>query len=525
MRGTPAVLAALGLATLPPACCGFDFPDAWLEGYDRGALAFSLGGAGSDAAGPPVGNVGPGITDLALPSVGNGYVSTQVGARVEYVAGLFNGHSCPGRAGEPETFCPHTPEVTPAPGESTPHRAILPSSVAVDVVGAEQQAMALSYENGTVTQLLRHQRDPLAIQQLTFAHRTRKHVMVLEVRLDNRGGAGDARVELDDAFTDYSTDVCPAMPGPFYPCNSTSDVVFTSAPPPTTAPNATLTLGQVRIPDLQPGVLAGRTHIATCRDIVPRTVSVPAGEATVLRVISARVAGSASAAAGLGAQACAELASARADAATGTLLSTHVSAWQALNAASGVRVESNPALARIINGTMYAILAGLRGDEYYSISPGALSTNGYNGHVFWGEERPLVHDPSCWAALSHRRRCVQMPTLSSSRCSTSSTRTSRLRTWRSARTESPAPRRKPRSKAIRACCTRGRPGRKGFPARMGGSSSRSTTWRAMLRWRFGTGGGRPRTGSFSRTAPGQSSAASRTSGCRESTAPEMGTSS
>ena len=58
MRGTPAVLAALGLATLPPACCGFDFPDAWLEGYDRGALAFSLGGAGSDAAGPPVGNVG-----------------------------------------------------------------------------------------------------------------------------------------------------------------------------------------------------------------------------------------------------------------------------------------------------------------------------------------------------------------------------------------------------------------------------------------------------------------------------------
>ena len=30
--------------------------------------------------------------------------------------------------------------------------------------------VALSYENGTVTQLLRHQRDPLAIQQLTFAH-------------------------------------------------------------------------------------------------------------------------------------------------------------------------------------------------------------------------------------------------------------------------------------------------------------------------------------------------------------------
>eukprot|EP01052_Picozoa_sp_SAG31_P010403 SAG31_NODE_569_length_14020_cov_11.049565_10_plen_448_part_00 len=371
-----AILALLGTAAaLLPCTCGFDFPDSWLDGYNRGALTFSVGG--SSVAGPPVGNVGPGITDVALPSVGNGYVSTQVGSRVEYVVGLFNGHSCPGRPGEPKNYCAAGPTTTPAPGESTPHRAILPSTVEVNVAGAEPLMMALDYENGTVTRLLRHRDRGLDIKQVTYAHRVRKHVMVVEIRFENIGNAGGASVELEDAFDDYTTNVCPAMPGSFFPCNSTIDMAFTRAQPP--VPNASLTLGQVRIPDPQPGVPAGRTHVATCRDTVPQTVTIEAETTMVVRIISARIAGNATVAAHLGLQACAELAAARNDAASGELLSTHISSWHDLNS-GGIRVEGNPELARIINGTMYAILAGMRGDEDYSISPGALSTNGYNGH-------------------------------------------------------------------------------------------------------------------------------------------------
>jgi len=65
--------------------------------------------------GPPVGNTGPFITNGLLPSVGNGYVSTQFTSSVAYIAGMFHG----------DTFNESTP---------TPSRAALPSAVSVSVV-------------------------------------------------------------------------------------------------------------------------------------------------------------------------------------------------------------------------------------------------------------------------------------------------------------------------------------------------------------------------------------------------------
>jgi len=372
-------LLLLLLAGSPGASDSFELPDSWLDAHDGANLLFSVSGTpGRTSPGPPVGNVGPGVVSSTAPSIGNGFAATQAGSHVEYVAGLFNGPACPN-----STAC--SGMIWPAPGESTPHRAMLPSTVLVSLDGAQQLAMALDMEGGAVVTLLRvptsmghptTARIPsLQATQRIYSHQAMREVMVLELEIRN-AGTSPATVTLTDWYTDTATNVCPKIPG-FGTCNTTSDVFFTPHPSPAT--NATVMLGRVRMPDLptHPGAAPVLQYVSTCRDIPPRTVYVPAGASTVIQIRSARAVGVSSD--GLVPASCTKLSEARAQSGSALRLS-HERAWRKLNR-HGIRVAGNPALARIVNATMYSILSSLRADVEYSTSPGGLSTNVRNGFV------------------------------------------------------------------------------------------------------------------------------------------------
>lgn len=64
------------------------------------------------------------------------------------------------------------------------------------------------------------------------------------------------------------------------------------------------------------------------------------------------------------------------------LYSEHTALWHQLSA-SGVFVKGNLELAQAINSSNYYILSSIRDDWNYSLSPGGLASNSYNGHTFW----------------------------------------------------------------------------------------------------------------------------------------------
>jgi trehalose/maltose hydrolase-like predicted phosphorylase len=65
-----------------------------------------------------------------------------------------------------------------------------------------------------------------------------------------------------------------------------------------------------------------------------------------------------------------------------SLLKAHKQAWQQ-RLVGRVEIEGDLALAQAVNASWYALLASVRDDWPWSLSPGGLATNGYNGHTFW----------------------------------------------------------------------------------------------------------------------------------------------
>ncbi len=60
-------------------------------------------------------------------------------------------------------------------------------------------------------------------------------------------------------------------------------------------------------------------------------------------------------------------------------------AWARLWEADIV-VSGDARLQRQVRSAMFSLLAGVRDDTPWAPSPGGLSSDGYNGHVFWDSE-------------------------------------------------------------------------------------------------------------------------------------------
>lgn len=64
------------------------------------------------------------------------------------------------------------------------------------------------------------------------------------------------------------------------------------------------------------------------------------------------------------------------------LLELHQEGWRALWQ-SGIEVAGNNTVASAVNASLYYILSSVDAKSPWSISPGGLPKNSYNGHVFW----------------------------------------------------------------------------------------------------------------------------------------------
>eukprot|EP00931_Biecheleriopsis_adriatica_P047869 TRINITY_DN27628_c0_g1_i1.p1 TRINITY_DN27628_c0_g1~~TRINITY_DN27628_c0_g1_i1.p1 ORF type:complete len:845 (+),score=131.45 TRINITY_DN27628_c0_g1_i1:54-2588(+) len=83
------------------------------------------------------------------------------------------------------------------------------------------------------------------------------------------------------------------------------------------------------------------------------------------------------------------------DPSRGKVFSQHVSAWSDLWK-SGVSVTGRPDVEQAIKSSTYYILSSVREDRPYSLSPGGLASNAYNGHTFWDTETWMYPPILAW---------------------------------------------------------------------------------------------------------------------------------
>ena len=90
------------------------------------------------------------------------------------------------------------------------------------------------------------------------------------------------------------------------------------------------------------------------------------------------------------------------------LLQEHTAAWAERWQRGSIRVEGDLRMAQAANASLYVLRSSIRDDWPWGLSPGGLTTNGYNGHTFWDQETwmwpplLLLDPPSAASALAYR---------------------------------------------------------------------------------------------------------------------------
>eukprot|EP01012_Entosiphon_sulcatum_P003147 TRINITY_DN1089_c0_g1_i2.p1 TRINITY_DN1089_c0_g1~~TRINITY_DN1089_c0_g1_i2.p1 ORF type:complete len:694 (-),score=107.47 TRINITY_DN1089_c0_g1_i2:41-2122(-) len=270
-----------------------------------------------------------------LPHNGNGYVASALGSQVEYISGLFTGDL--------------------PPANPVSHRAALPCSVDVGIRGQVPLGpVAVDFEYGVTYRLWSVQNQ--TITQRVYHHRAQKHVSVTDFTVTNAGNTA-LGLEFSDSFPKAGA--------------STGDITYTAQ----LVPGGVCLSGHIQKPELPSGPVV---QFAVCHATISNATIPPnsVGHAAIVsvRYTSLEVPSPLSAA-------MADFQTAR----TADLWPSHTQAWQDLWR-SRIEVGGNSALAAVINSSFYGILSSVRKDQFWSSSPGSLSTNGYNGHTFWDVE-------------------------------------------------------------------------------------------------------------------------------------------
>eukprot|EP00444_Apocalathium_aciculiferum_P008189 CAMPEP_0183414394 /NCGR_PEP_ID=MMETSP0370-20130417/22365_1 /TAXON_ID=268820 /ORGANISM="Peridinium aciculiferum, Strain PAER-2" /LENGTH=735 /DNA_ID=CAMNT_0025597713 /DNA_START=1 /DNA_END=2208 /DNA_ORIENTATION=- len=79
----------------------------------------------------------------------------------------------------------------------------------------------------------------------------------------------------------------------------------------------------------------------------------------------------------------------------GKVFAEHRAAWAKLWE-SGLAVEGRLDVEQAVKSSAYYILSSLREDRPYSLSPGSLASNAYNGHTFWDTETWMYPGVLIW---------------------------------------------------------------------------------------------------------------------------------
>eukprot|EP01112_Ceratiomyxa_fruticulosa_P019155 TRINITY_DN6223_c0_g1_i2.p1 TRINITY_DN6223_c0_g1~~TRINITY_DN6223_c0_g1_i2.p1 ORF type:complete len:666 (-),score=109.08 TRINITY_DN6223_c0_g1_i2:5-2002(-) len=278
-----------------------------------------------------------------MATIGNGYLSTVIGSNTIYVAGIFNGEA--------------TSTVTP------PHRARV-CGTTNEVLNLNTFACGLDLQDGIYyrrSNLSGY--DGVTIQQSFYAHRSLRYLLVNEVLVNITEGNGNVSIAFNFNSGPASTDIN------FSPSNlSTSNPwllggsTYLAEEP--YSPLQKVAVAYEKLDNITFQRASTPTSFLLTFYTVIRTSldsNNPLNDAlnTFLQIKSKYN--------------------------VTDLKNLHIAAWQEIWS-SGIEVGGNLNLAQSINSSLYYLLSSIREDAPYSLSPCSLSSNSYDGHVFWDSE-------------------------------------------------------------------------------------------------------------------------------------------
>jgi len=290
--------------------------------------------------------------------VGNGYVATVVGTDTQYAVGVFNGFN------------------------SSSTRARIPATTAISVTNTWPIGSALDLESGVFYRRSQFQQclacAVVQVEQRWYAHRVLPSLLVHEIHVNvtSRPASTNEVVQLSLTLAT----------GP-----DSKDIDFSTVSSP--IPGVTVWKGSVRAAEestIQP------QQVAVCFSNVPSSLSIKVNGSfpqtfTYLTAIRTSLDSS-----DIVNAACqdwkngTELTKQRPP---NDLFHLHVFEWLQIWRA-GIEIGGRLELARAVNSSLYYLLSSIRPVQTnkdfpigaYSLSPGSLSTDGYNGHSFWDAE-------------------------------------------------------------------------------------------------------------------------------------------
>lgn len=325
------------------------------------------------------------VPAAAMPTVGNGFLATQIGSQDIYVSLLYNGY------------------LTDTPS----HRARIPSTVNIAAPGTVSDA-ALMLRNATYVR--RSYLDPspagscslqantscsnagsrVWAEQRWYAHRMLPSVLVMEVELlTDDAAASDYGLGTTSTLSVASAALAAGAPLAMLrldsnPGPATPDIAFTAVPVPNGSPysivNGSTLVAETNTSALQavavltsvlgsadaaqPGMLAVWSSGVTFAFITVIRTSVETAPGDLVSAVQS------------------DYAAAAALASNGTLHSSHIAEWAETLWTAGIESDRRD-LAVAINASFYGVLSAIRNDRIGGICPSGL-TAGYNGALIFG---------------------------------------------------------------------------------------------------------------------------------------------
>jgi len=270
-----------------------------------------------------------------MASVGNGYVATVVGSRSSFISGVYNG--------------PALSVINPS------HRARIPSTSNISIKNLKSNfGSALDLERSVFYRRLSVlSENENIVEQRWYAHRTNRYLLVHEIHVNST-----ATISLE-----LSLDSGP----------KSNDISFQFIEE---MDNFLLYEGAIKVPE---DSSSEKVNIAYAFTKVPQNVLVNKSQ-TLYYITAFRTSLDSE-------NPLKDVVSTYKDAWNHreVLLNEHINGWLQLWS-SRIEVEDNLQLAQAINSSLYYILSSIRSDWPFSLSPGGLASDGYNGHVFWDAE-------------------------------------------------------------------------------------------------------------------------------------------
>lgn len=394
------VIAIVLVASQCVASGSAAIPSDWAAAQARGDLLYSAS-----------------VDGALLPEIGNGFIATLVGSDTIYAAGVFNGaaQSAPshrarippfdttlvGVADADEAVEHPLGDVTtpvtmdPAPQDiSGGHHSATGTSNAPDAFGSGA-ALDMAHAVFMTRSMLP---SGLNVEERRYAHLMRASILVHEIELANTGSAAPITVQLASAqvgakSTDFDFNSTTMRLS--YPTRARVSAGATArhrVPGEPSVPVSLLEVGGSQQVFIRNGSIvetetatSERVVVATVSSVATGSVTVPPTKTVTLTFLTA-VCSSLNATGDVNAPlTCAHNAfdDAVAAAEAGTLLSSHEAAWASRLSAGRLEVAGDVVLAAVINASLYALRSSSRADWPYSLSPGGLANDGYNGHTFW----------------------------------------------------------------------------------------------------------------------------------------------